>query len=123
MTEQNIKYHENATQCWICEQVISNIKNNLKVKDHCHFTCKYRGAAHKYCNLKLKEKPGKTKIPLSYSGFKWLTKNDKKNGKFNRETEKGWILEVDLGYPKEMHKFHNDYPLAQRNLQSRKKGS
>ena len=60
MTEQNIKHHENATQCWICEQVVSNIKNNLKVKDHCHFTGKYRGAAHKYCNLKLKEKNRQT---------------------------------------------------------------
>ena len=106
MTEQNIKHHENATQCWICEQEISDNKNNLKVNDHCHFTGKYRGAAHKYCNLKLKVKPGKTNIALPYSGLKWLTKNDKKKGKFNRETRKGWILEVDLGCPKELHKFH-----------------
>ena len=27
-------------------------KNNyIKVKDHCHYTGKYRGAAHKICNL------------------------------------------------------------------------
>ena len=25
-----------------------------KVRDHCHFTGKYRGAAHNVCNLKLK---------------------------------------------------------------------
>ena len=47
MTEQNIKDHENTTQCWICEQEIGNSKNNPKVRDHCHFTGKYRGAAHK----------------------------------------------------------------------------
>ena len=26
--------------------------------------------------------------------------------------DKVWILEVDLEYPKELHKLHNDYPLA-----------
>ena len=25
-----------------------------KVRDHCHYTVKYRGAAHSYCNLKYK---------------------------------------------------------------------
>ena len=50
--------------------------------------------------------------PLPYSGFKWLTKNDQKNDKFKRETEKGWVLEVNIEYPKELHQLHNDYPLA-----------
>ena len=27
-------------------------------------------------------------------------------------TKKGWILEVDLEYPEELHYAHNDYPLA-----------
>ena len=30
------------------------IKNNKKVKDHCHYTGKYRGAAHNICNLRYK---------------------------------------------------------------------
>ena len=58
--------------------------------------------------------------PLPYSGFKWLTKNDQNNGKFKRETGKGWILEVDLEYPKELHKLRNDYPLAPEKLASEK---
>ena len=58
--------------------------------------------------------------PLPYSGFKWLTKNDKKNGKFKGETRKGWILKVDLEYPKELHQSHNDYPLAQEELAVKK---
>ena len=29
-----------------------NDKNFWKVKDHCHYTGKYRGAAHSTCNLK-----------------------------------------------------------------------
>ena len=28
-------------------------KNILKVRDHCHFTGKYRGAAHNDCNLNM----------------------------------------------------------------------
>ena len=60
MTEQNTEDHKNDTHCWICEQRIKKIK----VRDHCHFTGEYRGAAHKSCNLKLKIKPGKTKIPV-----------------------------------------------------------
>ena len=28
--------------------------NNDKVRDHCHFTGKYRGAVHNACNLRYK---------------------------------------------------------------------
>ena len=70
MTEQNNKDHENTTHCWICEQEIGNSNNNPKVRDHCYFTGKYRGAAHKSCNLKLKIKPGKAKIPVVFHNLK-----------------------------------------------------
>ena len=49
------------------------------------------------------------------SGFKWLTKN--KDRKFDRRTEgKGRIFEMDLEYPKHLHKLHNNYPLAPEKL-------
>ena len=43
------EYHT-ATYCHICEKEL----NGDKVLDHCHFTGKYRGAAHKVCNLSLR---------------------------------------------------------------------
>ena len=41
-----------ANICWICNGLIKNTYN--KVRDHCHITGKYRGAAHHSCNINLK---------------------------------------------------------------------
>ena len=38
--------------CWICDKLIENTDN--KVRYHCHFTGKYRGAGHYSCNINLK---------------------------------------------------------------------
>ena len=42
-----------TTECYICENKFYKDKKNnyIKVRDHCHYTRKYRGAAHKICNL------------------------------------------------------------------------
>jgi len=40
------------------------------VKDHCHITGKYRGAAHSACNLKLRIKPKMTPIPVIFHNLK-----------------------------------------------------
>ena len=45
------RYNE-ETRCWICKGEFNNKdKNKEKVKDHCHYTGRYRGAAHNECNL------------------------------------------------------------------------
>ena len=54
---------------------------------------------------------------LPYGGFKWLKNLD--NFDVNSISEKspvGYILEVDLEYPDELHVLHNDYPLAPEKI-------
>ena len=46
--------HANANICFICEKPFGNDKNAIKVRDHCHYTGKYRGATHNACNLHYK---------------------------------------------------------------------
>ncbi|KAL9960469.1 hypothetical protein ACROYT_G033932 [Oculina patagonica] len=52
--------------------------------------------------------------PLPKSGFRWKrVMPTEKEIMRKKEFEKtGWILEVDLEYPAELHKEHNSYPLA-----------
>ena len=46
------KKFDKETKCWICNKEFADddVKND-KVRDHCHFTGRYRGAAHKICNF------------------------------------------------------------------------
>ena len=51
-TEEKI-YHNKQKICFICKKEFNNNdKKNYKVRDHCHYTGKYRGAAHNICNLR-----------------------------------------------------------------------
>ena len=40
---------KSSNTCWICEKLIDN--GDEKVRDHCHITRKFRGAAHRDCNI------------------------------------------------------------------------
>ena len=51
-------------------------------------------------------------LKLPYNNFKWnstITENDILN--YDENGDKGYILKVDLEYPKELHDLHRDYPL------------
>jgi len=50
MTANDFQSFANATDCHICGEEL----DHDKVRDHCHITGKYRGAAHKACNLRLR---------------------------------------------------------------------
>ena len=52
LTDEEYKSYENQKRCYICKTRI--IKDNKKVRDHCHFTGKYRGAAPNKCNMSYK---------------------------------------------------------------------
>ena len=58
MTEKDHNTFDNAVDCHICGELL----NDDRVRDHCHITGKFRGAAHNACNLKLRIYPGKTKV-------------------------------------------------------------
>ena len=54
-TEEDKCEYEKTTLFWICQQEFG--ESEKKVTNHCHFTGKYRGAAHNECNLQLKKPP------------------------------------------------------------------
>ena len=51
LPKKELKLHQDLTACYICEKRLSKrftkYKNYRKVRDHCSFTGKYRGAAHR----------------------------------------------------------------------------
>ena len=54
LTKEEEKEFQSTTICHIGEEKLSLDKKS-KVKDHCHFTGKYRGAAHNKCNLECRK--------------------------------------------------------------------
>ena len=52
LTDEENESYENQKFCYICKKRFTN--DNKKVRDHCHFTGKYRGAAHNRCNMNYK---------------------------------------------------------------------
>ena len=54
LTNKEIKSYQKQEVCHICKEKFSNYKNKKKVRDHCHYTGKFRGAAHSECNLRYK---------------------------------------------------------------------
>ena len=49
------RMYKNELQCYICQREFdSEDKKLIKVRDHCHLTGRYRGAAHSKCNLEIR---------------------------------------------------------------------
>ena len=55
----------NKVSSWICEKTIDN--DNEKLRDHCHITGKFRGAAHWSCNINLQLME---KVPIIFHNLK-----------------------------------------------------
>ena len=68
LTDNKNKFYEEQKKCYICKKEFCYDKNEKKkfklyqkVRDHCHYTGKFRGAAHSICNLNYKVP---TEIPV-----------------------------------------------------------
>ena len=48
--------------------------------------------------------------PLPTGEFKWVDVNHNEISELATQTDKGYLLEVDVSYPKELHNQHNDLP-------------
>ena len=48
--------------------------------------------------------------PLPTRGFKWVDVKPDDVGKLMNSSEEGYLLEVDICYPRELHDYHNDLP-------------
>ena len=44
---------ESATPCHVCKKELNRLAEP-NVRDHCHFTGEFHGAAHQHCSLKYK---------------------------------------------------------------------
>ena len=62
--EQNFK----ACGCHICGEKYTD--KDVRIKDLCHITGKFRGSAHQECNLKLRIKPENLKIPIIFHNLR-----------------------------------------------------
>jgi hypothetical protein len=66
MTQEDRKSFLKAVDCHVCGEPLGRDR----VRDHCHITGRYRGAAHNECNLKLRIYPHKTKVPVAFHNLR-----------------------------------------------------
>ena len=70
LKKKELKSHQDATMCYNCRKRFSKqfakYKNYRKVRDHCHFTGKYRDAAHSICDLRFNV-PNETPVVFHFT--------------------------------------------------------
>ena len=55
LTKKEEENYNTQKVCYICKKEFDKSdKKHHKIRDHCHYTCEYRGAAHNICNLRYK---------------------------------------------------------------------
>ena len=68
MTKDDERLFKKADKCHICDKTYTD--SDIRVRDHCHITGKYRGYAHRACNLKLRINPDNIKIPVIFHNLR-----------------------------------------------------
>ena len=61
---------KNQEDCLFCGESLLRSNHKDSVKNHCHITGRYCGAAHNACNLKLRIKPKTDPIPIIYHNLR-----------------------------------------------------
>ena len=56
--------------------------------------------------------------PLPTGGFQWVDVNPNEISELATRTDKGYLLEVDVSYPKELHNQHNDLPFMCERMET-----
>ena len=65
MTKEDNEDFKNSTKCWICDN--DYFDEDVKERDYCHITGKYRGSSHRDCNINFKLN---RKIPVVFHDLK-----------------------------------------------------
>ena len=68
MTEDDEKHFRNMDGCHICGEKYTD--KDVRVRDYCHITGKFRDSAHQECTLKLRIKPEDIKIPVIFHNLR-----------------------------------------------------
>ena len=68
MTEDDKMRFKLMDECYICGE--KYVEKDVRVRDHCHITGKFKGSAHRDCNLKLRIKPEDIKIPIIFHNLR-----------------------------------------------------
>ena len=65
MSEEEGHLFQQSNSCWICEKLIDN--DDEKLRDYCHVTGKFRGAAHWSFNINLQLNK---KVPIIFPSLR-----------------------------------------------------
>ena len=65
-----LEEYPDESNCFNCGEPLLRDKFRDAVKDHCHITGKFRGAAHNVCNLRLRINPKTTIIPVVFHNLR-----------------------------------------------------
>ena len=68
MTDDDELSFKLEDKCHICGNKYTD--KDVRVRDHCHITGKFRGSAHQECNLKLRVNPEEIKIPVIFHNLR-----------------------------------------------------
>ena len=112
LTNRQWKRYKRASKCHICFKPFNS--KDPKVRDHCHYTCQYRGPAHSLCNLKYRTPSYIPVVFHNLSGYdthlfiKELGKHSKDIGVIAKNKEDYVTFSVNVAVDKYINKEGNE---------------